>query len=119
MIPRDKMVVVNSDMTIEQFCNVARTSRFTRMPVFDVEKKQFGGVVNVFDVLSAGCERKDRLLAEHARPPLFVPEDMPIMSVLPRIRRLRQPLCLVASKDNEVVGLVTADDILGRIVGKA
>jgi CBS domain containing-hemolysin-like protein len=43
---------------------------------------------------------------------------MPVDDILPRMRRYRQPLCLVRNAGSEVTGLVTTEDILEEIVGK-
>ncbi len=43
---------------------------------------------------------------------------MPVDDILPRMRQLRQPMCLVTNADSEVVGLITTEDVLEEIVGK-
>lgn len=118
MVPREKMVYVASDAGIDEFCDLVRRNRFTRIPVLDKAKNQFTGIINVFDVLAMTCEKKDRKLADHIRPPLLISEDTPVEQILPRARRLRQPMCLVARKDGEVIGLVTVTDLLANIVGR-
>jgi len=43
---------------------------------------------------------------------------MPADRLLPQMRRARQPMCLVRGTSDEVIGLVTTEDILRIIVGK-
>ena len=51
------------------------------------------------------------------RSPLFVSEKMPVDDILPRMRRFRQPMCLVRNEQGDVTGLITTEDILEEIVG--
>lgn len=118
MIPRSEMTIVYSDTTIPEFFDTARTSDFTRMPVFDREKNEFIGIINVFYVLSTRHEDRGKTLAGFVRTPLFIPEDMPVDEIFPRLRRSRQPMCLVTSDQSQVTGLITTEDILEEIVGK-
>jgi putative hemolysin len=112
------MTIVHADTTVEEFFEIARASGYTRMPVFDREKQAFTGVVNVFYVLSRSSVDRKQTVGDMARPPLFIPETMAVDDILPRLRRFRQPLCLVRDERSEVTGLITTEDILEEIVGK-
>lgn len=118
MIPRDKMVVVNTETTLSEFFAKARESGYTRMPVFDEAQGAFTGIVNVFYALSPQPLDTNRTAKDFERPPLLIPEDMPVDDIFPRLRRLRQPMALVTDDDGAVIGLVTTADILSEIVGK-
>ncbi len=118
MIPRDQMVAVDAATTVTAFCKKARETRITRMPVHDTKKNSFVGVINLFDVLRASDINSDQPVMQFARPPLFVPEDMPVDDIFPRLRRFRQPLGLVVDEEGTVTGLVTTEDILEEIVGQ-
>jgi putative hemolysin len=117
MIPRDEITLVNRSDTLTSLFNTARTSGFTRLPVYDEDKKQFSGIVNVFDALSYRGDSTDRPLAWLARPPVFVHESTPVDDILPIMRRYKQPMCLVTGARENVCGLITTEDILEEIVG--
>jgi len=118
MTPLARMTYVNKNLPISGFFTVARSSRLTRIPVYDPQEKQFVGIINVFHVLSSGVELRGKTVADFVRSPLFIPARMPVDDILPRLRRVRQPMCLVRNADNKVLGLVTTEDILEEIVGK-
>jgi CBS domain containing-hemolysin-like protein len=118
MIPREKMAFVTSDMPIPQFLAKARETRFTRMPVFDKAKNAFVGIANLFAVATAASEHRGSTVAGFARPPLLIPESAPVGDILPKLRRSRQPMCLVVNDRSEVTGLLTIEDILEEIVGQ-
>lgn len=118
MIPREKMVFVDTDATLSEVFEKARQSGYTRMPLFDKAEGQFTGIANVFYALSTHPVDMNQTAKDFARPPLLIPEHMPVDDIFPRLRRLRQPMALVTADSGEVIGLVTTEDILGEIVGK-
>jgi len=118
MVPVGRMTTVTSETSVEEFRTIARQSGYTRMPVRDVEGNSYTGVVNIFYILSGRKVEMDRRVAEFARAPLYVDEDMPADDILPIMRRARQPMCLVCNDSKDVVGLLTTEDVLEEIVGK-
>jgi len=118
MVPRAKMALVYADTSIVEFLQVARTHRFTRIPVLDRATDRFIGTVSVFAVAAADSDGRGKSLAGFVRPPLLTPENTPVDDILPRMRRLRQPVSLVVDQKGEVTGLLTVEDILKEIVGQ-
>jgi putative hemolysin len=117
MIPGAQMTRVNANESVEGFYGVARASGFTRMPVYDADRDEYVGIVNVMYVLSEAAANRSQPIRWFARPPLFVRESTPVDDVLPLMRRFRQPMCLVQNDREAVTGLLTAEDILDEIVG--
>lgn len=118
MIPRDKMVSIEKDASIDRLFEVAHASGHTRLPVYDGEAERFIGVINVFDVVSVDTLPTDAVVEDFMRNPLIITELMPIDDMLPRLRAGRQRLCLIRSRESEIIGLVTTEDILAEIVGE-
>ena len=118
MTPRAEMTAVSHDVPLSEFFRIARRSGFTRLPVYGPDEDEFVGIINVFYTLSSLSLPDERRVADYVRPPLFIREDMPVDDILPRLRRSRQPVCLVKNESGKVTGLVTTEDILEEIVGK-
>lgn len=116
MTPREKIFHVHADTSVEQILEVARLKNINRLPVHDEAKRQFIGVVNVFDVL---CDESPagKTARAYMRPPQLVADHTPIDHVLPRMRVTRQPMVLVVDERMEVIGLVTLADVLDEILG--
>jgi len=76
------------------------------------------GIVNIFQVVSVPAASQTGTIAGFVRPPLFVPNTMSAAEILPRMRRLRQPMALVTDGKSDVIGLLTTEDVLEEIVGK-
>lgn len=118
MVPRDKMITVFDDLPVADFFALARQSGLTRFPTVSRSTGAFTGIVNVNPVLADGDSALSKTVAAYTRPPQFIPISMPADRILPQLRRGRQPMCLVRRDKTEVVGLVTAEDVLRIIVGK-
>lgn len=118
MVPLDKMVAVTEETTVAEFLETVRRSGFTRIPVREKPGGRFSGVLNVFYVLRNLNADDSRSIKSLMRTPLFIKENMPADEILPRLRRLRQPLGLVKDAAGSVIGLVTTEDVLEEIVGE-
>lgn len=119
MTPRAVMHIVTSSSSMKEFFNKVSASSHTRLPVYDEAAGVFSGTVNYFDVVSQCGECTHDSLAGFVRPPLLVPETMPMIEVFSKLRQSRQPVCLVGKSPAEVTGLITNQNILDQIVGKA
>ncbi len=117
MAPRERMVFIDSQATAEEFLTRSRGSNFTRLPVYDRTRGVFVGIANLFDVLAAPAARYAEPITRFMRPPQFLRDTTPLTEVLPRLRRSRQPLALVANARTEVIGLLTTEDVLRLIIG--
>jgi len=118
MVPRQKIQQVEPETPLAEFFEIARRSGLTRLPVHDRRTEKYVGIVNVFNAVSAGRDATGKTVAGYMRPPMFIPDSMPVGAILPRVRRFKQPMCLVTNAQNQVVGLLTTDDVLQEIVGK-
>jgi CBS domain containing-hemolysin-like protein len=119
MIPRASMQTVKASATMDEFFATVRQSTHTRLPVYDEPTRTFSGTVNYFDVVSQCGECTHEPLSAFIRPPLVVPETMPMIEVFSKLRQTRQPVCLVGKSFTEITGLITNQNILDQIVGKA
>ncbi len=118
MIPIDQMTLVHASTTVPELLQKTRGCGFTRLPVYSEQEKKFTGIVNIFDVLSSGAGPNGGCAADYMRTPQFISENMPVDDILPRMRSLRQPMCLVTNADSNAIGLVTTEDVLEEIVGQ-
>jgi CBS domain containing-hemolysin-like protein len=118
MVPRDKMVVVGADASAAELVTLARKSGLARFPVYDAGKDIYTGIVNVLQVPSVFAADGAVKIADHVRPAPLINADMPVDQILPRLRRKKQPMCLVTDAQSRVIGSITTEDVLEEIVGK-
>lgn len=119
MVPRERMIMVDSRATAEDFLGLSQKSNLTRLPVFDERARAFIGIVNLFDVLAVDSGKYGENISRFMRQPLFLNDNTPFTEILPRLRRSNQPLALVTNRQTEVVGLLTTEDVLRLIIGSA
>ncbi len=117
MVPRYKMVHVGKDTDSDVMIRITRENGFSRLPVIDDEKKQFIGVVHVRDVL-IDENRASKTAKDYMRPPQIVSSSASAGQILPGMQQSRQPMALIADNRNEIIGLVTIEDVLEEIVGQ-
>ena len=119
MTPRRQMTTLFPHSTVNDLISTLRQSSHPRLPVCEADGLTFRGTVNFFDVM-AGCDDSEHNLPidKFVRPPLFIPEETPIMEIFTKLRLSRQAICLVVNTGGEVTGLITNQNVLQEIVGK-
>ena len=118
MVPSERIVSVSATATVEEFLRAAAAADHSRLPVFDRGSGRYIGIVNAFEALAEQPANGSAPVIEYMRPPFFLRDATPVTEILPRLRRSRQPLCLVTAAAGEVVGLITSQNVVEEIVGK-
>lgn len=118
MIPRQRMVLVRPGTAAESVIELARQKSVSRIPIYDDQAGKFTGFVNIRDMLVADTPLRDRTAQDFARPPQYVSAVSRADQLLPRMRLSRQPLALVHNDREQVIGLVSIEDVLEEIVGE-
>ena len=116
MVPRQDMVCVYVDDTLEEIRDVIRSSHHTRFPVCEEDKDHILGVFHVRDFLnrdfSKGFDIRSLL-----RKTIMVPDGMNALRVLQTMQKQRVHLAIVVDEYGGTVGLVTLEDLTEEIVG--
>ncbi|KAA8968159.1 hemolysin family protein [Mycobacterium sp.] len=89
---------------------------YSRFPVTDADGR-FVGYLHIKDLLSLGPQAVIDPAA--VRPLPEVPESMPSVEALSRLRRSKSHLALVTSENGRVVGMVALEDLLQDLIGTA
>ena len=117
MIPRYKMVVLNDDAEVDQVSYFMAQEGFSRYPVYHNQKDNIVGYVHVLDIMEVlNSDNREDSLEKHVHPILKIKEDDKINNVFNKMRRKRTHMAIVIRND-ELVGLVTMEDLLEEIVG--
>lgn len=119
MVPRKDIHAIHASATLEEFLAKVRESNHTRLPVLDADTGAFTGTVSFFDAVSFEGDPRQFTLSSFTRPLLLIPENMSMVEVFTRLQRKRQAVCLVGKSPAEITGLITSQNILDQIVGKA
>ncbi|TDC73063.1 HlyC/CorC family transporter [Micromonospora sp. KC606] len=73
------------------------------------------GVIHLRDLVGVPDERP---VDEIARPPMLLPDSLPVVDALRQFKAERQHIALVVDERGAVDGIVTLEDILEEIVGE-
>jgi CBS domain containing-hemolysin-like protein len=120
MIPRTEVIAVEADLPLEEITSLVTQSTYTKFPVYDDDLDNILGIVHVKDLLRAMQQPGwEKLTARSlARDPIYVPETIPVSSLLQHFRADRQHIAIVLDEFGGTAGLVTLEDLLEEIVGE-
>ncbi|VTR98197.1 hemolysin family protein [Tuwongella immobilis] len=118
MIPREKMACLDLNASSEQIMDAVRAGAHTRMPVFDGTLDNIVGIVNTKDLfylfsLSGLVRLEDALY-----PATYLDPAETVANALRLFRKSRRPMALVRNEDDQILGVLTLEDVLEEIVGE-
>ncbi len=128
MVPRNNIVSVPADATLDRVLSAMSEHEFSRLPVYEERPENIIGIIHYKDLLPLWQERKwahDRnrvprpfRMQRFLRRPLVVPETKPLPQLLADFRAAHTHMGLVVDEYGTVVGLVTLEDVLEQVFGE-
>jgi putative hemolysin len=128
MVPRNDVVSIPADATLDQVLATMIEQQHSRLPVYENQPEQIIGILYYKDLLPVWEER--RAAIRLGRPPrvfrvrrlmrkhLVVPETKPVSQMLAEFQQGRSHMAMVVDEFGTIVGLVTVEDVLEQIVGE-
>ncbi len=117
MIPRINMVTVDVADTYDEVLSVFRESMYTRLPVYQDDKDNIIGVINIKDFILTENPKtfqvKDILRDAH-----YTYEYKKVADLLIEIREKTTNVTFVLNEYGATVGMITLEDLLEEIVGE-
>ncbi len=127
MVPRNDIVSIPLDASLDQVLEVMIEQRHSRLPVYENKREQIVGILYYKDLLPVWQERRASIRAGRPSRPfrisrlmrkyLVVPETKPLAQMLEEFKQGRSHMALVVDEWGTIVGLVTVEDVLEQIVG--
>lgn len=118
MVPRTKIVAIDTGSSRESVIHKIISEGYTRLPVYQDTLDNIVGVVYSKDVLAL-IEHPDLiLLYDITRPVVFVPETKLISELLRELQQKKFHMVIVVDEFGGTAGIVTLEDILEEIVGE-
>ncbi len=117
MIPRINMVTVDIEDSYSDILSVFRKSMYTRLPVYQDDKDNIIGLINIKDFILTVDEEnfhvKDILRDAH-----YTYEFKKVADLLIEIRQKTTNVTFVLNEYGATVGMITLEDLLEEIVGE-
>jgi CBS domain containing-hemolysin-like protein len=118
MVPRTNVVALFTNKTIQQNIATALENQFTRYPLCERNMDNVVGMIHLKDLFRLKGETgpgKD--LMSIRREMLFVPETMPLETILNTFLTRRVLMATVVDEYGGTAGLVTLENVLEELVG--
>ncbi|TDB70503.1 hemolysin family protein [Micromonospora sp. KC723] len=116
LVPRLQVFTLDSGTTAEAARLLLAATGHSRAPVVRHGGLDDAvGVIHLRDLVGVPDERP---VDEIARPPMLLPESLPVVDALRQFKAERQHIALVVDERGAVDGIVTLEDILEEIVGE-
>jgi len=112
MVPIEKAVAVGPDTSIDETLKLSATTGLDRLPV--ISQGQAVGIVNVFDILFDETRRES--LGSYTRRIVTADDSEPAYRIIQRLRAARLGLAAVLDSQRCLIGIVTGEDIIKRLV---
>jgi CBS domain containing-hemolysin-like protein len=119
MTPREAMVCIRRDATIDNLKDLIIRDKYSRVPVYKDRLDNIDGIVMAKDLLEYADEKHKSLPIEALiRAVAFVPESMPLADLLRELQKVKQKMAIVVDEHGGVSGLVTMEDVVEEIIGE-
>lgn len=119
MVPKEKVTFINVEDSKEEIAEKIQKYKYTRMPVYKGNMDNIIGLFNIKDIAIEYTKSNNVELdvSKYLRKVIIVSKDEKISEVF-RIMQLNDQLMVVVVDDKrKVVGTVTMEDILEKLVG--
>jgi len=127
MVPRNDMVCISSDVSLDEVLRTMIEQKHSRFPVYEGSPEKIIGILHFKDLLPVWEERRRAIgsgrsqrafrVSRLLRPQMVVPETKPVAQMLEEFRKRRSHMAMVVDEFGTIVGLLTVEDVLEQIVG--
>jgi putative hemolysin len=128
MVPRNEIVSVSVDATLEEVLNTMIEHQHSRLPVYHGTPEKIVGILFYKDLLPVWAKRRAATSAGRRVPEFRVqrvmrkymvaPETKPLAPMLEEFKQGKAHMAMVVDEFGTIVGLVTVEDVLEQIVGE-
>lgn len=115
LTPRVDLEAVPLDADAETVASAFRSSRFSRLPVYEGSIDNIVGVVHQKDFYDCGIGEGG--LASIMSQPVYVPPSIRISALLKTLQKAKAHMAVVTDEYGGTLGIVTMEDILEELVG--
>lgn len=117
MVPLDQVIAVPSNMPLAELAELAKNSRFSRLPVYERREGNIVGILPVNTFLSNYIAGKRTPLRKLLLKPYVFDRNIEISELLQRMRLNKLHMVFLVDENRRKVGIITMEDLLEELVG--
>lgn len=117
MIPRADMSMVEVGVSYTELIEMFRAERFTRFPVYEDDRDNVIGIINMKDLLLVS-EPERFHIRDYMRKASYTYESKQLSELLSEMRENFVNIIIVLNEYGGAEGLITMEDLLEEIVGE-
>ena len=117
MIPRTLITAIPVTIEEQELLDLVPTTAYSRLPVYRDSIDNIVGMLHLKDLVRQQLSGESLDLPSLLRKVSFVPDTLPVKSLLASFKRLHQHMAIVIDEHGGTLGLVTLEDLLEEVVG--
>ena len=121
MVPRTDIIGFEMHSTFEEVLQVISEERYTRYPIFEGDRDNIVGFLNIKDFLTLGMNKRVTVetfeMQTFINPVIRTIETTPIHELLQKMQKERIHIAILLDEYGGTSGMVTVEDILEVLVG--
>ncbi|MBD8031931.1 MULTISPECIES: hemolysin family protein [Solibacillus] len=122
MVPRTDIIGFDISATFEEVLTQVSEERYTRYPVYEGDRDNILGFLNIKDFLTLGMNNRINpatfKLEDFINPVIHMIETTPIQSLLQIMQKKRIHIAILLDEYGGTSGMITVEDILEELVGE-
>lgn len=118
MVPKEKMVALNVNMSADEVLSVFIEEGHARLPVYAGNLDTIIGILHAHDLLYILRDKGLFLLQDLLHQPYYVPLTLKVNELLRKFQSEKIQIAIVVDEQKKTRGLVTLEDLLEEIVGE-
>ncbi|MDR3071405.1 MAG: CNNM domain-containing protein [Endomicrobium sp.] len=118
MTPFKDIRSVDLSLEEKEFLDKAIEISKSRIPVYVELEKNIIGYVHIKDILMMCQKNKGHFIRPLVKEPYYISEDQKINILLKQFQNGKTHMAFVKDKNDDVIGMVTLEDILEEVVGE-
>ncbi len=117
MISLDQVVTVPSNIPLPELADLAKESRYSRLPVYERKADNIVGILPVNAFLTQYISGKRMPLRKLLLKPYVFDKNIEISELLQRMRLNKLHMVFLIDENRRKVGILTMEDLLEELVG--
>jgi putative hemolysin len=118
MVPKDKVIAINVDSSVDAVMDVFVEEGYARLPVYQGAVDNITGIVYAKDLLYLVKEKGLVIMQDIIQEISRIPETMKVNDLLRKFQAEKIQVAVVTGADGSTRGLVTLEDLMEEIVGE-